>query len=163
MFSSLAVKKTISSLAGNPEIKWPNDILIHRRKVSGILIKNILKGKTISNSILGIGLNVNQEKFTNENAVSIRGITKKLHNLSEVFSQLMENLESYYLKLRESKYKTLVDEYHNSLFGLGKEILFESEELFRGTIKGVDQKGFLIVEILGKDQKFNLNQIKYIL
>jgi BirA family biotin operon repressor/biotin-[acetyl-CoA-carboxylase] ligase len=160
MFSSLAVKKTVSFLAGYSEIKWPNDILINNRKISGILIKNVLKGKTITNSILGIGLNVNQEKFTNENAASLRGMTRKQHDLSVVFSSLMENLESYYLKLRESKCKVLENEYHNSLFGLEKEIHFESEGEFKGIIKGVDKKGQLIVEVSGKNQKFNLNQIK---
>lgn len=42
-------------------IKWPNDILVGDRKVAGVLIENIFRANTIENSIVGIGINVNQE------------------------------------------------------------------------------------------------------
>src|SRR5688572_4624485 len=40
-------------------IKWPNDLLVHRRKIAGILIENSIKGKALQHSIVGIGININ--------------------------------------------------------------------------------------------------------
>jgi len=64
-------------------IKWPNDIYVGDKKIAGILIQNMLQGKQIKASIIGIGLNVNQEFFESEapNPTSLKlriGIMKKL-------------------------------------------------------------------------------------
>ena len=48
-------------------IKWPNDILVHEKKISGVLIENQLQGAHISNSIVGIGLNMNQKTIQGGN------------------------------------------------------------------------------------------------
>ena len=47
----------------NIQIKWPNDILVDSKKISGILIENIFLGKKLKHTVIGIGLNVNQYKF----------------------------------------------------------------------------------------------------
>ena len=53
-------------------IKWPNDIMTENKKISGILIENNVKGAKITHSIIGVGINVNQNKFRNlPNATSI--------------------------------------------------------------------------------------------
>ena len=65
-------------------VKWPNDILSANKKIGGILIENTVKGKKINNSIIGIGLNVNQEKFPDslKNVTSLKKITNKEFDLS---------------------------------------------------------------------------------
>jgi BirA family transcriptional regulator, biotin operon repressor / biotin---[acetyl-CoA-carboxylase] ligase len=47
----------------NVKIKWPNDIYIGKKKIAGILLENVIKGTKISNTIVGIGLNINQKIF----------------------------------------------------------------------------------------------------
>ena len=44
-------------------VKWPNDILVAKQKIAGILIQNILKGNKITHSVIGVGVNINQTKF----------------------------------------------------------------------------------------------------
>src|SRR4030066_1181107 len=44
-------------------VKWPNDILADKDKLAGILIENIISGNVIKQTVIGIGLNVNQEQF----------------------------------------------------------------------------------------------------
>ena len=81
-------------------IKWPNDILSVNKKISGILIENLYKGKKLMGSIIGIGINVNQITFPeNFNAISMKIITgntfslkKVLHNFLDIFNQ---NLDIY--------------------------------------------------------------------
>ena len=79
---SLAVKSVIEDYVSDEKsvkIKWPNDILIDRKKVAGILIENQVKSKYISNSFIGIGINVNQISFPvfKRKATSIAVETKK--------------------------------------------------------------------------------------
>ena len=63
MVASLAITDTLDSLGIAAKIKWPNDILTKNGKIAGILIEHGISGKTISHSIIGIGLNLNQHAF----------------------------------------------------------------------------------------------------
>ncbi len=56
--AAVAVCETLSYYGLNPEIKWPNDVLVQGKKICGILIENTFSGKEISSSIVGVGLNV---------------------------------------------------------------------------------------------------------
>jgi BirA family biotin operon repressor/biotin-[acetyl-CoA-carboxylase] ligase len=66
--SSMAVMDTVRYFT-MPEgilIKWPNDIYAGQGKIAGILTKNLISGNTISSSVIGIGLNVNQVQFSDQ-------------------------------------------------------------------------------------------------
>ena len=67
-------------------IKWPNDIYFKNKKIAGILIKNEIKGMMLGTSIIGIGLNVNQEDFDENlsNPISMKMITGKDYDLEEI-------------------------------------------------------------------------------
>ena len=70
------------------KIKWPNDIYVFDKKISGILIENQIFNRKLKQVIVGIGLNVNQSEFNNLNATSIfKEIDNKLF-LNNVFSLL---------------------------------------------------------------------------
>ena len=73
---SLAIVKVLSRYAEGFSIKWPNDIYYYDSKICGILIENTLLGSTISHSVAGVGLNVNQEKFLSDapNPISLFNI-----------------------------------------------------------------------------------------
>ncbi len=79
----------------NVKIKWPNDILVNGRKICGILINNILFGSNLQNSIIGIGLNVNQKNFNTyeRQATSILLETGKKHEIWSVFENLLNILQ----------------------------------------------------------------------
>ena len=74
------------------EIKWPNDIYVGNDKISGILIEHSIKGRKISHSIIGIGLNINQCNFD----VSIPNPTSMaqyLRNLDNKFATNEEKID----------------------------------------------------------------------
>ena len=66
MVMSLAIVKALERLnIPKLSIKWPNDILSANKKICGVLIENVIKQNQLESSIIGIGLNVNQNKFDN--------------------------------------------------------------------------------------------------
>lgn len=89
-----AVTETLSPLVPDSKkllIKWPNDIYYGDRKLCGILIENTLGGMSILRSIAGIGINVNQRKFTSDapNPVSLWQITRIDHDLDTILGQVV--------------------------------------------------------------------------
>ncbi len=82
-------------------IKWPNDIYYRDKKICGILIENTLSGAGIDRSIVGIGINVNQDEFVSDapNPVSMKQITGHefdIDNLLELFvSQVVCDFDKY--------------------------------------------------------------------
>jgi BirA family biotin operon repressor/biotin-[acetyl-CoA-carboxylase] ligase len=72
-------------------IKWPNDIYWQDRKLCGILIENKLSGNTVKESIIGVGLNINQQSFLSDapNPVSLFQITGRQHSRSSLLSAIL--------------------------------------------------------------------------
>ena len=142
---SLALRETAEVLSNEAVyIKWPNDIFIQRQKIGGILIENILQGNRIRMSIVGMGLNLNQELFSSPNAASIFNFTNHRIDPNQARALLCEKLNHFYALLMGNKRALLWDLYHTHLFAKGQLALFEKEGAFiKGEILGIDKKGKL--------------------
>lgn len=158
---SLALFKTLESLQiPKLSIKWPNDILSHDKKIAGILIELILKKNTIDKAIIGIGLNVNQTNFKDlPSASSLQNITGIHYDLNELLHKLLENFK-YYFSIKNTA--ELWTTYENLLFKKDKPSTFVglSGDLFSGIIKGVSQRGKLMVKTENSIEEFDLKSIK---
>ena len=77
------IRRYLLSKGVESRIKWPNDIYVGDRKICGILIENILDGKQVSSSMIGIGLNLNQDRFPADlpNPISLRQLTGRTYDL----------------------------------------------------------------------------------
>lgn len=75
-------------------IKWPNDIYVADRKLCGILIENVLAGKEVDTSIIGVGLNLNQTVFPEDlpNPVSLAVLTGRTYGLEETMQALADRI-----------------------------------------------------------------------
>lgn len=158
---SLALFKTLEILQiPKLSIKWPNDILSHDKKIAGILIELILKKNTIDKAIIGIGLNVNQTNFKDlPSASSLQNITGIHYDLNELLHKLLENFK-YYFSIKNTA--ELWTTYENLLFRKDKPSTFVglSGDLFSGIIKGVSQRGKLMVKTENSIEEFDLKSIK---
>lgn len=131
-------------------IKWPNDILSGTDKLCGILIENILSGKRIQASVIGIGLNINQTNFnTLTNVSSLKLVLGKSHNVAEILQLITEELERELSCIPTSDINALQSRYEKQLFRKDKPSTFEDKDgqLVMGFIKGVSAQGKLRVAL----------------
>lgn len=165
IMSSLAIHSALKSFGIDTHIKWPNDIYVGHNKICGILIQNILQGKSIKNAVIGIGLNVNQLEFDPilPNPVSMKMITNQIYSLEDIKSQVCRHLQECYYRLEEEGFETLKSEYLECLYLKDRKSSFMimDEEIF-GVIQGISDLGRLQIEIDGELREFNFREIKYI-
>ena len=144
-------------------IKWPNDIYYKGKKISGILIQNILRGNILERSIIGMGINVNQQIFQNEIAISLKNITGKWYDLPQVLERLSEILEGYYIDLKDGSFSRLKLLYMKRLMWLNEDHLFQAQGKFTGRIVDIDNTGRLIIKTGEELRTFAFKEIKFIM
>ena len=146
---SLALIKTLRKVnLLNMHIKWPNDIMSDNKKICGILIENIVKENYIKDTVIGIGLNVNQTIFNNlPNAASIKNLIGTTCSIDEILKDLVKNVKYYFNELDKSSINSIFEKYEDALFRINKPSTFKNSkgEVFSGYIKGVSRSGKLNV------------------
>lgn len=162
--ASLAVQKTLAVYLNNVKIKWPNDILVNEKKIAGILIENQLRGDLVLSSIVGIGINVNQENFVStKNACSLKSLLNQDIDLNEFFNLLYTNLDFYVNLLMEKNFKTLLQRYYENLYGINQELIYEDNTgQFNGTIKGISDSGKLMLMRDNILVHYDLKEIRFV-
>lgn len=165
---SLGVLKTIQYFIPKKcTIKWPNDLYVEDRKITGILIQNALKGATIQSSVIGIGLNVNQQIFKSDapNPTSIFLETNKEFTLSSVIQQLCEHIEQQYLLLKAGRIDLLQQQYQQQLYRLHEVHPYKKADgtLCQGIIQGVTDIGLLRLKTERGEEHFALKEIGYVI
>jgi BirA family biotin operon repressor/biotin-[acetyl-CoA-carboxylase] ligase len=146
-------------------IKWPNDIYHEQAKVAGILIENVIQGTTIQSSIIGMGVNVNQQKFDHRlyNPTSMSLIKGNKIDVETVLDILCEHIECYYLLLRQGHYEQIEQLYLNHLYRFQQTALFaHNGYLLSGSITGVMPDGRLVIHSNGKDRHFAPQQVSFV-
>ena len=131
------------------KIKWPNDIYAGNKKLAGILVQNIVKGNRISHSIIGIGLNVNQEDFVSNapNPVSMIQLLGKSLRLDLLLTDILNEIEKIYQPLTTETTTWLNNNYTNNLYRIDQSHFFTDKDgRFKGDILGVNNYGQLKIK-----------------
>ena len=163
-------------------IKWPNDIIAGGKKICGMLLEHSLSADKLADSVIGIGLNLNQREFGPEapNAVSLGAITGASYDLHEELLRLLEHLEMWLERTTsESGRQALHEAYLERLFRKGEWYEYldrrEADPLlpttrpvegirFEGRITGVSPTGLLQMERRdGTLLEFAFKEIGYLL
>ena len=143
-------------------IKWPNDIMAVNKKIGGILIENILKPDGAVQSIVGIGINVNQTNFENlPKASSIAAILQREFDRDLVLNLIVTEITNVVSNLADQKVE-LWKKYESNLYKKGVPMPFESNDghRFMGIIQKVTQNGRL--EIIDQHDQIKTFDIKEI-
>jgi BirA family biotin operon repressor/biotin-[acetyl-CoA-carboxylase] ligase len=148
---------------GNVRIKWPNDILVGRDKVAGILLENELRGSRVAMSVVGVGLNVNSTGFEEAwQATSLLVATGTGAPLAEVLQVLLEAMEQAWQRMAKEP-EALAREYTEQLWARGRFTDFELDgRPWRGRALEVDAQGRLVVESPGSSvMAYGLERLRY--
>lgn len=149
------------------KIKWPNDIMSVSKKVVGILIENSLKNDNIYQTIIGIGLNVNQDNFSKAlpKAISMKQILKRELNRDKILVTLVDSIKKQVDILNQGRFEMLHQNYEKVLFKKDQAQMFEdmNRQKFIGKIISVSTKGMLCVELENEGIKeYGFKEIKFL-
>ena len=130
------------------------------------MIENSIQKNCIQNSIIGIGVNVNQEIFseTIKNVTSLKNLLQKDIDLDNLLDEICLELKSQLQLLSEKKYQFLEDSYVKVLFQIDKPMMFKDTEnqLFLGIIRGISETGNIIIELENDNLKeFGVKEISF--
>ena len=158
---SVAICEVLEQYIGDVSIKWPNDIYMGDKKICGVLIENRLQGNVIVDSIIGIGLNVNQTEFVSDapNPVSLRQLLGREIDREALLHDFLETLETV------SSSETTYSAYRNKLFRMGKQAVFSDETgRFEGTIQDVETDGRLLIKDLsGQARRYAFKEVQFVI
>lgn len=164
---SLSIAEFLAAEVSGVKIKWPNDVYVGDMKIGGILIENSIIGMTLSSSVLGFGLNLNQMEFHSPapNPVSLIQLTQKQYGPEQVYQQIAENLNRWYNVLKESTGSEQIDNaYWSSLYRADGWYNFSAgDKQFSARITGIGNLGQLQLEKKdGSVQEFMFKEVEFI-
>jgi BirA family biotin operon repressor/biotin-[acetyl-CoA-carboxylase] ligase len=153
--SGLAVHAAIQQVDSrvDPDLKWPNDVLIDGKKICGILTEMNAEATRVRHIVVGIGINVNQPSFPRElPATSLCLVTGSEWSRVELVAALLKSLDREYRQLVEDtdvRSSILQRFAQKSSWVFGKKVRIEENgSAFEGTTEGLDPRGFLQVRTL---------------
>jgi BirA family biotin operon repressor/biotin-[acetyl-CoA-carboxylase] ligase len=158
MAISLAIIDALGQMVGDLSIKWPNDIYWRNGKLAGILIENTLKGNLIKDSIIGVGLNVNQREFHSDapNPVSLWQITGQETNREQLLKDILQRLD-FKDGLKERYMKSL---YRRK----GFHPYTDKDGVFMAEIVGVEDDGHLLLsDDNGKKRRYAFKEVQFVI
>ena len=164
---SIGIEKTLTEHGiPNVTIKWPNDIMSHSGKLAGILIENQTKGPTVLSSVIGVGMNVNEDQFDDlPQATSMYRSTGVLFSREELFEDLLRNISEELDRLSKKELNAIHLEFENKLYKREVVSVFREPQgnPFNGCIKGVSREGELLIECEDeKVRRFRMKEIEYL-
>ncbi len=164
-FIALSLKDYLDSLSvGETKIKWPNDILVGRKKVAGILIENGITGRHITHSIIGVGLNVNQNNFPEfeRKATSLSIETQKQYKINTILNDLLNFIQIRYKQCLLNP--TLIHrEYLSALYGYQTLLRYKDKDgEFSAEALSILHNGHLQLKSKETIRSYDLKEVQFL-
>ncbi len=134
-------------------IKWPNDLLVHDKKVGGILTEMKTEGGRVTCAIIGIGINVNSDfsdfpEAIQRTATSVKNELGISVRRTEVVASILNELDRWYRVLCTKGGEQIVTEWKRLSTTLGKKVIVTvGESTYRGIAESVDETGMLVLRL----------------
>lgn len=159
MAVSLAICEALGQYIGDLSIKWPNDIYWRNGKIGGILIENNLQGRFIKESIIGVGLNINQREFHSDapNPVSLWQISGQETGREKLLKDILQTLDRYLGHDVKSQYLSML--YRRK----GFHPYVDSAGAFMAEIEDVEDDGQLVLrDDSGQQRRYAFKEVKIV-
>ena len=153
--AGLAVAEAIKEVFGlRVETKWPNDVLVDGRKISGILCEMSTKGEAVSYVVVGIGVNVNFDvaktlpHTLQGTTASVQGLLGRKVRVEDLFGAILEKLDVTYDLYVKEGLAPILDMWKGFAMFLGREVEVVSDnEKSRGVALDIDTEGRLVLKL----------------
>jgi BirA family biotin operon repressor/biotin-[acetyl-CoA-carboxylase] ligase len=149
LMAAVAVAETVEA-QGIPraELKWPNDVLVYKRKLAGILPEAGMVGASVSYVIMGVGLNVNSEisdfpPDLQESVTSLYMCTLRQWDLTDAAKEFLKRMENLYHRVRSEGPGFIPDLWSQRWAHLGRTFAYGDA---LGTGQGIGSDGSLILK-----------------
>ena len=149
---AVSVAQGIADISGLPaKIKWPNDIVIHKKKAVGILTELTMETDYIQYLVCGVGINVNQTEFPEEIAKTATSLCIEMGQTvqrASVIAAVMSYFENYYEKfIQAGDLSAILEEYNDRLVNRNAQVrVLDPKGEFSGTALGINKSGELLVK-----------------
>ncbi|WP_407378548.1 biotin--[acetyl-CoA-carboxylase] ligase [Methanobrevibacter sp.] len=152
--TGVAVVKALEKVGiTNAEIKWPNDIMINGKKVSGILTEAITKFNTIENIIIGVGIDANFDvdilsKELQEGTTTLDTELGHRVDENEIIRLFLEEFEKIFILFNDGGFEQILKEWRKYSYSIGKivEVREPFNKSYDGYVLGISREGALVVE-----------------
>ena len=165
---SIAITEAVGEIVAGVKIKWPNDIYVGDCKLAGILIENNLRGSYINETIIGLGLNVNQTEFDSSipNPVSLKNLTNRDHDIIEVYKSIISKLESWLNVLNSKEFDAIAISYMPKLYRMDGELhkFSDANGEFMAQIIDVEPDGHLLLRDEQQQiRRYMFKEVEYVI
>jgi BirA family biotin operon repressor/biotin-[acetyl-CoA-carboxylase] ligase len=157
LISSLALVETLNKIHNglNAKIKWPNDILISGKKISGILTELSADMEKINYVVVGVGVNLNSTvENLPENATSLKIETKEQVSIKQFLKSFFDHYDKLYLEYLNGGIDQIIERWKKNSDTIGKKVkIIGINETYEGLAKDIDENGALILKTNEKEIK----------
>ncbi len=158
VLASLTTIETLNAFGiDDPKIKWSNDIMADNCKIAGILIENIIESSQKIESIIGIGINVNnKQSYQGIPMTSMQMVTGKSFELEDILHHFLIRFHHFYVRYQAGHIDSILEDFSNNLWSRThfKTLMLNGQSM-RGRVYGLNIEGHLLIELA------NLQKVVY--
>lgn len=164
---SLGIRNGVGNMLDGCTVKWPNDIYVGDKKLSGTLSECKIRNGMVCEFMAGIGINVNQIEFVSDapNPVSMANILGKELDKNKVLSEILENICRNIIILNNNEYNYIREAYQDHLYRRKGIHTYEDKDgKFDATFEDILPNGHLVLRRTdGSLSEYEFKEVKYII
>jgi BirA family biotin operon repressor/biotin-[acetyl-CoA-carboxylase] ligase len=166
--AGLALAEAVEAITGlGPDIKWPNDLVLHGRKIAGILAEGVSGGAGISSVVLGYGINVGRMSYPPELAAKASSLETELGRAVDRAALCAETVASLARRSRDlasGRFDAILDAWSTrSPASRGSRVSWQTPDgPLSGTTQGIDDRGALLVGVDGGVERIHAGEVVWL-
>jgi BirA family transcriptional regulator, biotin operon repressor / biotin---[acetyl-CoA-carboxylase] ligase len=166
--AGVAIAEGVRVATGLPaEIKWPNDVMIGRRKLAGILTEAAAQGGAVQYVVLGFGVNLHPAAYPadlRDRATSIEAETSRPADRALILAEVLAALAARYAELRAGRFDAILGAWRRLAPSLPASVVEwdSAGGVVRGRAEDIDETGALVVRVGGKVERLIAGEIRWV-
>jgi BirA family biotin operon repressor/biotin-[acetyl-CoA-carboxylase] ligase len=150
-YAAVAIARALETTTGaSIECKWPNDLLLNGKKCCGILLESSFQQNGIAYSVVGAGINVNQQAFPEEIAERVTSLAREFageYDRKQLLQKILGEMDTLYLDAAKGEFRQVLDEWLSRCRMFGQTVTVEQHnEQISGKALRLNEDGGLVLE-----------------